>query len=96
MQQEANIVTNKSKEEQAEVEEELARMAKLVFTFQVCKHSFLSASTELMFDLVSHWLHRPGRAMVIVDSFFCLQSHISKFLPDGLARTDDADPATPE
>lgn len=39
MQQEANTVTNKSKEEQAEVEEELARMAKLVFTFQVCNHS---------------------------------------------------------
>ena len=37
MQQEATSVTNKSKEEQAEVEEELARMAKLVFTFQVYK-----------------------------------------------------------
>lgn len=35
MQQEASAVTNKSKEEQAEVEEELARMAKLVFDFQV-------------------------------------------------------------
>ena len=45
MQQEANAVTNKSKEEQAEVEEELARMAELVFTFQVCNHS-LSSKTE--------------------------------------------------
>ena len=45
MQQEANIVTNKSKEEQAELEEELARMAKLVFTFQVCKHCFSYSST---------------------------------------------------
>ena len=44
MQQEADIVTNKSKEEQAEVEEELARMAKLVFTFQVCKHCLLHSS----------------------------------------------------
>ena len=35
MQQEASIVTNKSKQEQVEVEAELARMAKLVFTFQV-------------------------------------------------------------
>lgn len=35
MQQEAATVTSKSKEEQAEVEEELARMAKLVFAFQV-------------------------------------------------------------
>lgn len=41
MQQEANTVTNKSKEEQADVEEELARMAKLVFTFQVCKQCIL-------------------------------------------------------
>ena len=45
MQQEANAVTNKSKEEQAEVEEELARMAKLVFTFQVCNR-ILSSKTE--------------------------------------------------
>ena len=35
MQQDADSVTNKSKEEQAEVEEELARMAKLVIDFQV-------------------------------------------------------------
>ena len=35
MQQEVSSVDNKSKEEQAEVEEDLARMAKLVFTFQV-------------------------------------------------------------
>lgn len=51
MQQEATIVTNKSKEEQAEVEEELARMAKLVFTFQVCKHSLSNASTNLILTL---------------------------------------------
>lgn len=48
MQQEANTVTNKSKEEQAEVEAELARMAKLVFTFQVCSHS-LSNKPELTY-----------------------------------------------
>lgn len=39
MQQEAATATSKSKEEQAEVEEELARMAKLVFDFQVYKQN---------------------------------------------------------
>ncbi|KAL3140037.1 hypothetical protein ABBQ38_004318 [Trebouxia sp. C0009 RCD-2024] len=41
MQQEAATVTSKSKEEQAEVEEELARMAKLVFAFQSHISQFL-------------------------------------------------------
>lgn len=66
MQQEANTVTNKSKEEQAEVEEELARMAKLVFTFQVCNHSF-SNKTET--DIVTYWLCRPARLLL---NIFCI------------------------
>ena len=36
LQSEAQIISAKSKEEHAEVEDDLAKMAKLVFDFQVC------------------------------------------------------------
>ncbi len=77
MQNEAQSIGIKSNEEHAEVQDDLARMAKLVYDFQVCLQAVVTSDSDHSSSFASF-------SIATTHILSVMQNHISQFLPNGL------------